>query len=117
MFEAKLAESHTFKRIVEAIKDLVNDVNLDVGPAGKLLNNCTQDTKVECLSNLYEQLLILVGISLQAVDTSHVALVSLNLSMEGFESYRCDTNVILGVNIINLSKVMKLANADDSITL
>lgn len=35
MFEAKLAESHTFKRIVEAIKDLVNDVNLDVGPAGK----------------------------------------------------------------------------------
>merc|ERR1712072_987082 len=90
MFEAKLTESHTFKRIVEAIKDLVNDVNLDVGPA---------------------------GISLQAVDTSHVALVSLNLSMEGFESYRCDSNVILGININNLSKVMKLANADDSITL
>ena len=35
MFEAKLSESNTFKRIVEAIKDLVNDVNLDVGPAGK----------------------------------------------------------------------------------
>lgn len=61
--------------------------------------------------------LTFVGISLQAVDTSHVALVSLNLSMEGFESYRCDNNVILGINITNLSKVMKLANADDSITL
>lgn len=35
MFEAKLTEGHIFKRIVEAIKDLVTDVNLDVGPAGK----------------------------------------------------------------------------------
>ena len=51
------------------------------------------------------------------MDTSHVALVSLNLSMEGFESYRCDSNVVLGVNISNLSKVMKLADPSDSITL
>ena len=42
----------------EAITDLVTDVNLDVSPQ---------------------------GISLQAMDTSHVALVSLFLSMEGFE--------------------------------
>ena len=51
------------------------------------------------------------------MDTSHVALVSLNLSMEGFESYRCDSNLVLGVNIANLAKVMKLADAADSITL
>ena len=51
------------------------------------------------------------------MDTSHVALVSLNLSMEGFESYRCDSNVVLGVNINNLSKVMKLADPSDTITL
>ena len=35
MFEAKLAEGVILKRIIEAIKDLVTDVNLDVGPAGK----------------------------------------------------------------------------------
>jgi len=51
------------------------------------------------------------------MDTSHVALVSLNLSMEGFESYRCDQNVVLGVNIANLSKVLKLSDPADSITL
>lgn len=90
MFEAKLQEGYIFKKIVEAIKDLVTDVNLDVSPS---------------------------GISLQAMDTSHVALVSLNLSMEGFEEYRCDSNVVLGVNIANLSKVMKLADPSDSITL
>merc|ERR1712086_436319 len=89
-FEAKLTEGHILKKIVEAIKDLVTDVNIDVSPS---------------------------GISLQAMDTSHVALVSLNLSMEGFESYRCDSNVVLGVNIANLSKVMKLADPSDSITL
>ena len=51
------------------------------------------------------------------MDTSHVALVSLNLSCEGFESYRCDTNMVLGINIKSLVQVMKLAGGDDSITL
>ena len=35
MFEAKLTEGHIFKKIVEAIKDLVTDVNIDVSPSGK----------------------------------------------------------------------------------
>jgi proliferating cell nuclear antigen len=58
-----------------------------------------------------------VGMSLQAMDGSHVALVSLNLSMEGFEHYRADTNMVLGINIALLAKVMKLADPEDSITL
>ena len=52
MFEATLREASTLKRIVEAIKDLVPDVNIDATPQ---------------------------GISLQAMDRSHVALVSLTL--------------------------------------
>ena len=51
------------------------------------------------------------------MDTSHVALVSLSLSSEGFEAYRCDTNLVLGLNVANLAKVMKLADASDSIIL
>jgi len=35
MFEAKLTEGHILKRIIEAIKDLVNEINLDVTPSGK----------------------------------------------------------------------------------
>jgi len=58
-----------------------------------------------------------LGISLQAMDSSHVALVSLNLSMEGFDVYRADTNMILGLNINSLAKVMKLSGNDDSVTL
>lgn len=37
MFEAKLTEGVIFRKIVEAIKDVVNDVNIDVSPAGKHL--------------------------------------------------------------------------------
>lgn len=62
-------------------------------------------------------LTIHVGLSLQAMDSSHVALVSLNLSMDGFEHYRADTNMVLGVSIANLAKVMKLADNNDRITL
>jgi proliferating cell nuclear antigen len=51
------------------------------------------------------------------MDSSHVALVSLNLTCDGFESYRADTNMVLGVNIANLAKVMKLADNIDTITL
>lgn len=51
------------------------------------------------------------------MDSSHVALVSLNLTQDGFETYRADTNMILGVNIANLAKVMKLADNNDTITL
>jgi proliferating cell nuclear antigen len=58
-----------------------------------------------------------LGLSLQAMDGSHVALVSLNLTMEGFEHYRADTSMVLGVNVALLSKVMKLADPSDSITL
>lgn len=52
MFEAKLAEASILKKIIEAIKDLVTDVNIDVSPQ---------------------------GLSIQAMDSSHVALVSLNI--------------------------------------
>ena len=61
--------------------------------------------------------LLSLGISLQAMDTSHVALVSLRLSYEGFEVYKCDAPVVLGINIQNLFKVLRLADPADSITL
>ena len=51
------------------------------------------------------------------MDGSHVALVSLSLSCEGFDHYRADTTMVLGIDIATLAKVMKLADPSDSITL
>jgi proliferating cell nuclear antigen len=90
MFVAKLREGILLKKLIESIKELVTDINLDV------------------TAN---------GISLQAMDSSHVALVTLTLSCEGFEEYRCDKQMTLGVNISHLSKIMKCGGNDDSIIL
>ncbi len=78
------------KKVVDAIKDLVTDVNLEVSDS---------------------------GISLQAMDSSHVALVSLKLKQDGFALYRTERQITLGLSVTNLAKIMKLVNNNDSITL
>eukprot|EP00042_Codosiga_hollandica_P024684 m.105328 g.105328 ORF g.105328 m.105328 type:complete len:265 (-) comp51640_c0_seq1:76-870(-) len=90
MFEARLKQGGTLKKVLEAIKDLVSESNWD------------------CSST---------GISLQAMDNSHVSLVSLMLRSDAFEPYRCDRNVTLGINMASMSKIVKCANNDDVITL
>jgi len=90
MFEARLLQGNILKRLMESIKDLVTDANFD------------------CSSS---------GISLQAMDSSHVSLVALFLRSEGFEHYRADRNISLGINLSSMSKVLKCSGSDDIITL
>lgn len=35
------------------------------------------------------------------MDASHVALVALNLKSEGFDEFRCDRNISLGLNMVS----------------
>mmetsp|Transcript_18494 Transcript_18494/g.45397 ORF Transcript_18494/g.45397 Transcript_18494/m.45397 type:complete len:261 (-) Transcript_18494:245-1027(-) len=90
MFEARLTEGHILKKLIDSMKDLVTDANFD----------CSAE-----------------GISLQAMDTSHVSLVALHLSEDGFDHYRCDRNKALGINTGSLTKILKCAGNDDVITL
>lgn len=72
MFEARLVNSITFKKVLDAIKDLLNEASFD----------CSES-----------------GIQLQAMDNSHVSLVSLTLRSDGFDKYRCDRNLTMGMNL------------------
>lgn len=90
MFEATLKQGLLLKKILEAIKDLVNEANL------------------ECTAG---------GVQLQAMDSSHVALVTLLMKSSGFEDYRCDRTVSLGINMSSMSKILKCSGNDDAITL
>jgi proliferating cell nuclear antigen len=90
MFEAKLTQGAQLKKIIESIRDLVTDANLD----------CSES-----------------GIQMQAMDSSHVSLCALTLRSDGFEHYRCDQSFSMGVNTPNLGKILKCAGNDDSITL
>jgi proliferating cell nuclear antigen len=90
MFEAKLNQSGQIKKLIEAIKDVVSDANL------------------ECNEN---------GISLQAMDPSHVSLVSLIIPSEDFEVFRCDKPITLGLNLNSFYKILKCSSNEDSISI
>ena len=90
MFEARLVQGGLLKKVLEAIKDLVTDANFDCSPT---------------------------GFSLQAMDSSHVSLVAMQLRSDGFEHYRCDRNLNMGMNLTNMAKMLKCANNDDIITM
>lgn len=53
----------------------------------------------------------------QAMDASHVSLCSLNLRSDGFDHFRCDRSISLGLNLANLSKILKCAGNNDVVTL
>lgn len=90
MLEAKLTQGVILKKIIDALKDLVQEANFDFSPS---------------------------GISLQSMDNAHVTLVMLLLRADGFESYRCDRSLPVGINVTSLAKVIKSAGSEDAITL
>lgn len=51
------------------------------------------------------------------MDKSHVALVSLSLGKDGFDEYRADRNISLGLNLPNVAKILKCSDKDDSVTI
>lgn len=90
MFEARLVQGRILKLLIEAIKDLVTDANLD----------CSEEE-----------------ISLQCMDSSHVSLVSLSLPAAAFDQYRCDRHISLGFNSSNMAKIVKFMEKDDIVTM
>ena len=118
MFEAKFENATTLKRVLDSIKDLVTDVNWDcssyvVGPRWRLLRllGCPASHRPPFPGTLL--LPFRQGITLQAMDSSHVSLVSLVLTPENMEEYRCDNNLSLGINMASMTKIMKCADNGD----
>jgi len=72
MFEARLLKSGQLKKILEAIKELLKEATFD----------CSDS-----------------GIQLQAMDDAHVSLVSMYLKSTGFDKFRCDRNLSMGINL------------------
>lgn len=51
------------------------------------------------------------------MDNSHVSLVSLTLRSDGFDKFRCDRNLSMGMNLASMSKILKCANNNDTVTM
>lgn len=87
---AEIRHASLLKKIIEAIKDLITEANLD----------CDE-----------------TGIYLQAIDSSHVSLVTFFLKYNLFEKYNCERSLSLGVSIISMAKILKCALNDDILIL
>merc|ERR1711934_691514 len=90
MFEARLVQGNLLKKVLESLKDLLTEATWDCA-----------DT----------------GIQLQAMDNSHVSLVSVNLRADGFDKFRCDRQLSMGMNLTSMSKILRCAAANDIITI
>eukprot|EP00386_Alphamonas_edax_P014813 GDKI01045336.1.p1 GENE.GDKI01045336.1~~GDKI01045336.1.p1 ORF type:complete len:271 (+),score=100.59 GDKI01045336.1:35-814(+) len=90
MFEARLTQGTILKKVFDAIKELCTDVNID----------CNES-----------------GMGMQAMDSSHVALVSMTLRDTAFDHYRCDRAMSLGMNVNSVSKILKICGNDDVVTM
>ncbi len=88
--EIRTVQAVAFKVLVEALKELLTDTSIEF-----------DDT----------------GMKIVAMDSSHVVLVHLKLDAGKFEMYHCDGRIGIGINMLNLHKLIKTINNNDTLTL
>ena len=86
----KTVQASALKSAFEVLKDILNDVNI------YFTDN---------------------GIQILTLDTARVALVDMFLSASNFEEYVCEGNIVAGVNVTNMYKLLKFISNNDTLTL
>jgi len=86
----KTIQASAFKSAFEVLKDILNDVNMYFTPK---------------------------GVQVLTLDTARVALVDMFLVAENFEEYTCESNIIAGVNVTNMFKLLKFISNNDTLTV
>ena len=88
--EIRTVQSSAFKILVEALKEL-------------LVDTCIEFDET--------------GLKVISMDNSHVVLVHLKLEANKFEYYFCENKMSIGVNMLNLFKLVRTINSNDTLTL
>jgi proliferating cell nuclear antigen len=86
----KTIQASALKSAFEVLKDILNDVNIYFNGT---------------------------GMRLLTLDTSKVALVDMFLPAENFEEYTCEGDIVAGVNITNMFKLLKFISNNDTLTI
>jgi len=90
LFEIKTVQSSAFRTLVEALKEIIAEANIEFDPT---------------------------GIKIVTVDETHTNLVYLKLNADKFEHYYCPVKYVLGVNMMYLFKLIKMLENNDNLTL
>lgn len=90
LLEIKTVQASVFKQVIDALKEILMDVNLEF-----------DDT----------------GMRIVALDNTHVVLVHLKLDADKFELYNCEKKLYVGVNMLKLHMLIKTIGNNDVLTL
>jgi proliferating cell nuclear antigen len=90
LFEIKTVQSGAFRTLIEALKEILTEANLEF------------DSQ---------------GLKIMSVDETHTVLVYLRLHADRFENFFCPQKYVLGVNMMYLFKLIKTMGNNDSLTL
>lgn len=90
LIQARWKSAVFLKQVVESIKDLISQTNMD------------WDTD---------------GIKIQGMDVAHIALSNIFLSSDDCEFYHIKESITVGLDMLRLSKILAMANANDSCEL
>lgn len=88
LFECHTIQGSVFKSIIEVLKEIINDTNIEVNSK---------------------------GMKILTMDSSHSCLVSLRLVAENFDTYSCSTSMHLGINMMSLFKLLKSVSSNDTV--
>jgi proliferating cell nuclear antigen len=89
-FKIKTIQSNSIKNLIESLKDILTDTNIEITSS---------------------------GLKIIAMDPSHTVLVHLKLEAKEFQEFICNEDMILGVNMINFYKLIKFIGNNDTLTL
>lgn len=90
LLEIKTVQSSTFKQVMDALKDILLDVNLEFDET---------------------------GLKIVALDNTHTVLVHLKLDADKFENFYCEKKLYVGINILKLHVLIKTIGNKDELTL
>lgn len=90
LLEVKTVQSPPFRCLIEALKEILTDANIEFDST---------------------------GMKVIAMDASHTVLVHLKLEAENFETFHCPKKVVLGIGMLNFFKLIKTLGNNDTLTL
>jgi len=88
--ELKTVQSSIFRIMVEALKEILPDTNIEFNSK---------------------------GMRIITMDSSHTVLVHLRLDGSQFEHFHCPEKIIVGINMLNLFKLVKTMSNNETLTL
>jgi len=90
LINIKTIQATIFKQVIDALKDILMDVNLEIDET---------------------------GIKIIAMDNTHVVLIHLKLEADKFEEYYCEKKRFIGVNMLKLHMLIKTIGTNDLFNL